>query len=259
MLRRYTEFRNHRLGAKDGEIGRLHDLYFEDNTWAVRYLVADTSYWLPGRLVLLSPFAFESFDDEEKVIRMNLTKQQIESSPPIAAAEPVSRRYERDYYKYYGWPVYWAGPALWGPGPYPLYNAPVIPAHPEEPPPDNNDVDPHLRSALEVLGYHIRARDGEIGHVEDYIVSDQTWTIPYVVVDTRNWLPGKKVLISPRWIENIDWDRSQVAIPLLKEAIETAPEYDHSKEITREYEERLHEHYDLQGYWNPELVIHSKH
>ena len=135
----------------------------------------------------------------------------------------------------------------------------MTPEHAEEPPADNTNVDPHLRSALEVLGYHIHARDGDIGHVDDYIVGDQNWTVPYVVVDTRNWLPGKKVLISPAWIESIDWERSHVTIPLLKDAIQTAPEYDESSEITREYEERLHEHYDLQGYWNPDLLIHSKH
>ena len=61
-----------------------------------------------------------------------------------------------------------------------------------------NDV--HLRSANKVTGYRIGATDGDIGHVEDFIIDDETWEIRYMVVDTQNWWPGKKVLVAPQWI-----------------------------------------------------------
>ena len=61
--------------------------------------------------------------------------------------------------------------------------------------------DPHLRSSRAVTGYHIQATDGDLGHVEDFIVDDHSWTIRYMVLDTTNWWPGKKVLVAPDWIE----------------------------------------------------------
>jgi len=70
--------------------------------------------------------------------------------------------------------------------------------------------DPHLRSTRQVTGYHIHATDGELGHVEDFIVDDENWAVRFLVVDTRNWLPGKKVLLSPQWIERVEWADSSV-------------------------------------------------
>ncbi|MGQ9572218.1 MAG: PRC-barrel domain-containing protein [Dehalococcoidia bacterium] len=102
--------------------------------------------------------------------------------------------------------------------------------------------DPHLRSVKEVTGYHIQATDGEIGHVEDFILDDEDWVIRYMVVDTRNWLPGKKVLVAPGWVENIDWSESKVAVGLSREEIKDSPEYDPSAPVNREYEVRLYDY-----------------
>ena len=66
--------------------------------------------------------------------------------------------------------------------------------------------DPHLRSSAAVTGYHIQATDGDIGHVEDFLLDDRSWTIRFMVVDTTNWWAGEKVLIAPAWIERVDWD-----------------------------------------------------
>src|SRR5438874_10099462 len=150
MLRMCKSLKGHRLAALDGEIGKVHDFYFDDRSWPVRYLVADTGYWLPGRLVLISPFALKGFDEREQRLNVTLTKQQIEDSPPITADEPLSRQYERKYYQYYGWPAYWAGPALWGPGPYPLYYAPEERHDVIEPDIKGESGDRHLRSVREV-------------------------------------------------------------------------------------------------------------
>ena len=112
------------------------------------------------------------------------------------------------------------------------------------------DNDPHLRSIKEVTGYHIQAMDDDMGHVEDFIVNDKSWTIHYVVVDTRNWLPGgRKVLISPAWIESIDWPQSRMKVDLSTEQIKESPEYDPHAPVNKEYEARLYDFYGRPKYW----------
>jgi sporulation protein YlmC with PRC-barrel domain len=109
--------------------------------------------------------------------------------------------------------------------------------------------DPHLRSTHDVSGYHIQATDGEIGHVEDFIIDDETWAIRYLIVDTRNWWPGKRILVSPQWIERVSWNESKVFVNLSREAIKASPEYSIESVPTRDYEAGLHLHYDRLGYW----------
>lgn len=248
MLRRCHKLKGYHLGASDGEIGKLEDFYFDDQNWTVRYVVADTGYWLPDRLVLISPHALTAVDDAEKVVRIRLTRNQVEESPPIAAHQPVSRQFERDYYAYYGWPVYWAGPALWGPGPFPLYGAPL-----EKPAAEADAIeaatDAHLRSVREVCGYRLHGKDGEVGHVEDLIFEDKNWAVRYLVVATGHWLSGKRVLVAPPWITEVNWERSSVAVDLHRAAVQQAPEYDKDAPITRDYEIELFHHYSREGYW----------
>ena len=256
MLRSSKSLEGYKLGATNGEIGRVKEFYFDDQMWTVRYLVADTGHWLTGRQVLISPFAVRSVDVEQEHVNVELTKERIEHSPSIDTEKPVSRQYEVEYYKYYGWPMYWYGPALWGPTPYPIYGhggtwMEPNPQRMEEP------ADPHLRSTREVYGYYIQAGDGDIGHVEDFLLDDQNWAIRYLVVDTRNWLPGKKVLVSPEWISAVSWDKSSVVVDLSRETIEKAPEFRVDQPVTRAYEADLHSYYQREGYWersgHPEL------
>lgn len=101
----------------------------------------------------------------------------------------------------------------------------------------------------EVTGYPIQAADGEIGHVEDFVLDDETWTIRYLIVDTRNWWPGKKVLVSPRWIERVSWSERKVFVNLPREIIKQSPEFTEDSLITRDYETALHRHYHVEGYW----------
>ena len=109
--------------------------------------------------------------------------------------------------------------------------------------------DPYLRSTNDVTGHHIQAADGEIGHVEDFIIDDETWAIRYLIINTQNWWPGKKVLVSPRWIERVSWLESKVFVNLARETIRQAPEYTEVSLLTRDYETELHRHYNRQGYW----------
>ncbi|MGB7736239.1 MAG: PRC-barrel domain-containing protein [Thermoguttaceae bacterium] len=245
MLSIAKTLKGYKLHGLDGEIGRVKEFYFDDRHWTIRYLVADTGNWLSDRQVLISPYALGVVNKEEQRIAIDLTKKQIEDSPSLRSDKPVSRQFEEGYIEYYGWPVYWSGPYAWGPSPYMVRE----PNKRREPTHSEKAWDPHLRSTHDVSGYHIQATDGEIGHVEDFIIDDETWAIRYLIVDTRNWWPGKKVLVSPQWIERVSWNESKVFVNLSREVIRRSPEYRMESLPTRDYETGLYLHYDRLGYW----------
>ena len=95
MLRSVKKLFEDKLGASDGEIGHVNDFYFDDQNWAIRYLVADTGSWMPGRLVLISPHALGTLYQGGRILLVNLTRQEIENSPLIESHKPVSRQYAR--------------------------------------------------------------------------------------------------------------------------------------------------------------------
>jgi hypothetical protein len=174
-------------------------------------------------------------------------------SPDIDTDRPVSRQQEIEYDRYYGYPSYWTGPYLWGGYPAPFLSDTPASSFEQERRWElgaQEGGDPHLRSAAAVIGYHISATDGDIGHVEDFLLDEATWAIRYMVVDTRNWWPGKKVLVSPGWIADVDWDASTVGVEMSREQVRNSPEYDPSAPLQRDYESRLHDHYGRAGYWS---------
>lgn len=250
MLINVKTLRGYRLRGLDGTIGEVKECYFDDHHWAVRYLVADTGNWLTGRAVLISPHALSGVNPEARTISVELTKQQIEDSPALNTDVPVSRQFEQAYYGHYGWPEYWGGPYMWGA--YPnierdrsKWRAAMY---------GTNPPDMHLRSTHDVTGHHIQATDGEIGHVEDFILDDQSWALRYLVVDTSNWWPGKKVLISTSWIVSVSWGENKVFTSLSRSAIKLSPEYTDGAPPTRPYETVLHRHYDRPQYWDADVV-----
>jgi hypothetical protein len=249
MLRSLKDLTDYVLEAEDGEIGRCKDFLFDDRDWTVRYMVADTGKWLPGRKVLISPISLGAPDWESKRFPVRLSMEQIENGPSLDEDAPVSRKYETSWFDYYGWPYYWTGDNLWGffPEPSALYTTPLEGPEPMEPEPSSEET--HLRSAEEVNGYHIEARDGEIGHVEDFIVDQDVWVIRYIVIDTRNWLPGHKVLALPPWIESVEWVDREVHMDVDRETVEKGPEYDPKAPINREYEIRVYDYYGRPRYW----------
>ena len=255
MLTRAEKVYGSTVQATDGDTGRVHDLYFDDQSWIVRYIVVDTGGWLGGRRVLLSPVAVEETRWDDGELRVALTKSQVEHSPDIDLDKPVSRQQIVELHEYYGWPAYWGGSAMVGtatPGVYPMMMAGVAQVEEEmkdEGPTEKHRGDPHLRSARAVAGYDIHAVDGEMGHLEDYFVDDRDWILRYLLVDTRDWLPGREVLISPTWIERVDWAKTAVHVALTQAQIEASPEYDGETPPGREYEVVLHQHYGYPGYW----------
>ncbi len=250
MLIKAKTLKGYALHSLDGDIGNAEEFYFDDRHWTIRYLVATTGHWLTGRQVLLSPYALGAVSADKQQIAVALTKQQIEGSPDLDTDKPVSRQFEESYYGYYGWPGYWGGPYSWGSYPYIERDSEkwIRPSDVEK------SWDVHLRSTHDVSGHHLQATDGEIGHVEDFIVDDATWAIRYLIIDTRNWWPGKKILVSPQWIQRISWSESKVFIDLNREAVKQSPEFTEGALLDRDFEKRLHEHYKRPGYWVDELA-----
>jgi len=251
MLTKTTHLKGFVIRATDGELGTVDQLYFDDETWAIRYLTVETGGWLGGRQVLISPISVVHTDWDARRLDVALTKKQVENSPNINTHEPVSRQHEAAYLGYYGYPYYWGGPYLWGPAFYPAGLTIPTTASTEAIAEriQGESTDSHLRSAEAVTGYSIEATDGEIGHVDGFVVDDEAWATRYIEVATRNWWPGKKVLVSPSWIELVSWTDSSVYVGLSREIIKNGPEYFESMPITREYEDRLYSHYGRPPYW----------
>jgi hypothetical protein len=224
MVQSIRQFYDNTLAALDGDMGHVKDFYFDDKNWVIRYLVADTGAWLTDRLVLLSPHAFGRLEHYEKILHINLHKKQIENSPSIDAHKPVSRQYEKEYYSYYGWPMYWNGDAMWGIGSYPLIIQPsmeLIEAQHKV----HHRYDKHLQSTDAVTGYTIQTLDGPIGSIVDFLVDDRSWMIHKLVIETGHWYAGKEILISPDKVERISYEESKLFVNVTKEVIMAAPEY----------------------------------
>lgn len=230
------------IGATDGEIGKVKEFYFDDRTWTIRYLIAETGNWLAGRKVLISAGSLLVPDWEGKVFPVDLTREQVKNSPDIDTDKPVSRQQETDLDKYYPRTGFWAGGA-WAGG---IGTAGIImPVQEsiEQAIQNEEDNDPHLRSTDKVTGYNIKASDGDIGDAEDFIIDDTSLELKYMVVDTGKWFPGKKVIISPKWIKEIKWDTSEVVVNATVDQVKNSPEYDVTKYADEVYERSLTNYY----------------
>lgn len=269
MLRNADTFHNFELRARDGTIGHVKDLYFDDQQWGVRYLVVDTGSWLNSRKVLIATSAVKTPEWDAKLLPVDLTQEQVRNSPGIDTEKPVSRQHEAELYTYYGWTPYWTAGAFTtgmmavpiaqdettmslggthagGAGPI---GADASSGGVRDGSTEADDAENrHLRSTREVTGYHIEATDGAIGHVEDFLIDDQTWGIRYCVIDTRNWWPGKKVVVSPQWIREVSWPAGTVFVDLSRERIRGSPEYDPAKPMNSAYSEKLHDYYQKPRY-----------
>ena len=254
MMNSVNRLNGSTITATDGEVGHVKEVYFDDQAWAIRYLVVDTGTWLSGREVLISPYSVKQPLDAVKNVDVRLTREQVERSPNIDTHQPISRRHEREYLDYYAYPAYWGGESLWAMNAMPLVPPALHDSLEAEQARLDEDVpaeDVHLRSSANVRGYDIQATDDSIGHVDDFVFDDESWAIRYLVIDTRNWWPGgKKVLVGVHWIDGINWADRTVQVKLSREQIKGSPAYDEGEHVNRDYEERLHEAYDRKGYWD---------
>jgi hypothetical protein len=265
MLHDMKEIEGLAIRATDGVLGQVQDFYFDDESWVVRYVVVETGAWHANRRTLISPMALGAPDWPEKLIPAALTQEQVKNAPDIDTDKPVSRQQEMGYSGYYGYPNYWGGGGLWGAGTYPdvlqgglelaaadrgNQRARRIPGQVKG---ERGEIrrpnDLHLRSINAVMRYYVHATDGDIGHVQGFLVEEKTWAIRYVIVNTSNWWLGHAVLIAPEWIDEVYWADSKLIVGLTRESVKGAPEYNSKVPITREHEKILHAFYGHAGYW----------
>lgn len=250
MLRSIKNLIGYPIDAIDGRIGKVKDALFDDRYWRLRYIVADTGTWLPGKKVLLSPSQLKGLETGwiGNGLKIDLNKTQLEDSPELKTDAPVSMEYEEEYARYYDLPAYWMDPYLFG-------GATVPPTLATEANP-KTEADrqahefrmrqiegKHLRSAHEILGYHIEAKDDSFGHVEDFIIEETNWRLQYLVIDTKNWLPGKPSLIDIGWVEGFDWNNKVAKVDLLRKQIEIAPKFDPCDPVNKDKEQKLYDYY----------------
>ncbi len=250
MLRAINDLKKYSILATDGPIGRVVDVLVDDRRWVIRYLVVDTGTWLSGRQVLISPFSIGQPDWAAQQLPVSLTKQRVQDSPSVDTHAAVTRQHELEHAGYYGHPLYWEGTGLWGMQADPALMPPAVERVYDQV--DVSPADAHLRSASVLEGHQILATDGDLGHVDDLLVEDQTWAVRYFVVSTSNWWGGHKVLISPRWVSEVHWPESTVALDLSRDQIKGAPPYDAEALFERQQEQAMHEHYGRPTYWAEE-------
>jgi uncharacterized protein YifN (PemK superfamily) len=257
MLRSLKDLEQYTVSATDGDVGTVVNFLFDDERWVVRHLVVETGGFWDGRRVLVSPISFRDADWPTHNFRLALTRDKIRNGPSVDVDKPVSRQHEQEYFGYYGYPYYWGYSGLWGAGMYPGLLATTIPA-PAPAPAKSGDKaigDIHLRSLNEVCGYHIEGSDESIGHIDDFIVDDETWEVRYLVIDTNNWWFGKKVLVAPRWASRISWVEKTVHVDLSRQAIKDSPEWNPAAGVNRAYEARLYDYYGRPVYWDSDTRV----
>lgn len=268
MLRSVESLKGYDIKAKDGEIGKATDLLFDDKLWTTRYLVVKLGSWFNRHKQLIAAAELGQPDWKNHRFPVDLTRDQIKNSPDLDDEMPLSRQREIELHNYFQWVPYWTtyrypetetvgAPPGPPPGAPPTGLSPTLEHEFTDKMKDKGEdsFDYHLRSMKEVEGYQIQAKDDDVGHVEEFIVDDEDWTIRYLVIDTRNWLPGgKKVLIAPEWIETVSWAERHVHVGLEKDQIKDSPEYDPNKAVNREYEEVLYDFYGKPKYWLQSLM-----
>lgn len=249
------------LVANDGEIGRVREVYFDDERWGIRYLVVDTGNWLARHEVLISPHSISRLDRGHSRLEVNLSRQQIQDAPDIDTDKSVARQHETAYHDYYGHPYYWDGLGMWGVAGYPMGGTLVAGqdqyhARERAVPDDVSEMaaaaqrsgDPHLRSSSEVTGYDVHASDGSIGHIDDFLFDDRSWAIRYAVVDTHNWLPDRLVLMPPQSIASVDWSNGKVDVNLTRAAVKASPPYERGAPMPEQADQRVSQYYETQSH-----------
>ena len=227
MMVSYKQIKHFSIHATDSDIGGVRDVLFDDDSFVVRYLVADTNTWLPlSRKVVLSPISIASIDHQETTLNVSMSSQMLKDSPSIDEHKPVSREFEETLFRYFGYGYYWIGPGAWGDFAHPTHLA-----DPEVTAAERQDLESvaenHLRACGEVNGYEVATTEDNFGHICDFVFDTDAWAIQLLVVDTHNWLPGgKKLALLPSDIVTIDWSSHNVSVKLSKEQLMERPEVD---------------------------------
>ena len=231
------DLRKYSIKTKDAEIGHVSDFYFDEDLFYLRYFVVDTEPFLLRNLVLVSPISLYSINQEEEVLEVSVTKEELEESPKLDSVDVISRQYEKAYNDHFSWPYYWGyGSSAWAVGPYGVpwrdYDLMAVSTKANEKKQDliKEAKDNNLRSGKEVCSYAVKGSDGsEFGHIQGYILDPKTLSIDFIIIDTINYFPSKNILLRPEWVEDISWKSKFVKFPFSKEVIKSAPAYSKGK------------------------------
>lgn len=244
MIRSTHELKGYSVNALDGEVGEVKDFLFDDREWVIRYITVGAGGWLTGRKLLLRPDCLEKPRWANRTFPVRMKRKEVEDSPTIAMDEPVSRRHEIELHKYYSWQPYWGPPMVPGPT--------GIPPSVEVEDVGEEEGDPHLRSAQEVIGYGVKDDQGDAGKVTDLLVDDGAWAIRYLVIGLGGTIfTDKEVLLSPDWTEYVSWSEKAVKIDLKRKSLEQSPAYDPAEPVNRQLEIRLYDYHGRPRYWKP--------
>jgi hypothetical protein len=246
--------------ASDGDVGKVDQLYFDDQSWAVRYIVIAIGRLFGERKVLFSPGGAKRIDSEG--LHVDATVSQIHDSPGIDAEKPVSRVMERELHDFYGWPYYWNFPVNYDSMGIPIYRGynefkgPM--ARIEEQLEEKwteakkRAEQSHLRSSGEIIGYDLSAQNDIVGITEELLVDADQWVIRYMIVDFGSIVPGRKVLIASPWIREISWETKRLFTDIAAESVRHGPPFDPAKPIDKDLETRLFDYYGKPPYWKSE-------
>lgn len=255
MFKNLLDIKGFNLKGPNGNIGTCQDALFDDQAWTVRYVDVDTGGWLSERRVLLSPISLGAPSWEKGEIYTELTGDQIESSPKLDSQSPISKEWEDSFFKFHGWPYYGVGMHMWGLTHYPDESE-LKKIHSASPTSDiHKNTNQTIRSASELREYEVSARDGEVGRIKDFVFDTETWAIRYLVIENHSFLQRKKTIVSPFWVSHIDWMERACVIDLNRAEIECSPqpEGESNDYLDREFEMKLHNHYQRPSYWDQEI------
>jgi hypothetical protein len=211
MFRSLEDLMGASMIAMDGEIGRICNFLFDDQSWKIRYCVVDVGHWLTRREVVISVSAIDQPDWKTKTLRARLTKEQLRNGPDVDSKKPVSRQQEIAMREYFGWPAYWDTVVD------KVFPPSLIPAGREFP--VHTEEDNHLRSWEDVIGYEVWASDGVVGCLESFVVDEAVWHIGYLDVKTGDWLQSRSVLVPTSWVKSISWADHHVNLQGSRERI----------------------------------------
>ncbi|TAK57423.1 MAG: PRC-barrel domain containing protein [Dehalococcoidia bacterium] len=233
MLARVSKLRHYSIRALDGAIGGVVNVFFDDQTWTVRYFVVETGDWLRRRRVLISPIAVTAVDEGAHTVTMELTRSQIAGSPRVETDMPLSRQMELKYRDYFSWPLYWTDTYLraYGAGiqshrPRVVVNKPRVSREVRREPLLKRmpNIDPHLRSAGKVIGYAVIGSDLPAGRLDDVIIDSSGWAIRSLIVHA-DAAPHARVLLDPRLVVEIKWPTSSIIVRASRKEVASLPTY----------------------------------
>jgi uncharacterized protein YrrD len=210
MLSTVKELLDCSIHATDGNAGRVEDVLFDDRAWMVRYLVVDTGNWLTSRPLLIPAAALLKMDRTAREVDVNMSREQVMQCRGLETDMPVWRQMAQKYWDVSSWPVLWFE-GFW---------TPVVTLNGKGP-----AGDPHLRSASKVIGYHMRAQGGEVGHVVDFLFDDDVWCLRDFVAETGHWHHARKVLVPPHLVQEVSWPMSTVFVDLPRDRVSDLPDF----------------------------------